>query len=73
VFQIAGGNSRPREFYRTCRGRLASLLGLVSDVECAARERIVRERLEGRVLMLGHVDDIDDSSTLPTSWCSRVV
>ena len=60
VFQIAGGNSRPREFYRTCRGRLASLLGLVSDVECAARERIVRERLEGRVLMLGHVDDIDE-------------
>src|SRR2546427_1460582 len=59
VFQIAGGNSRPREFYGTWCGRLASLLRLASDVERAAQEWIVRERLERRVLMRGHVDDID--------------
>jgi glycosyltransferase involved in cell wall biosynthesis len=60
VFQLAGGNSRPRRFYRTWRGRLAALLGLVSDLESAIQERIVREGVEERVRMLGHVDDIDE-------------
>ncbi len=59
-FQVAGGNSRPREFHQTLRGRVIRLFGFTPEVERAARAWIARENLERNVLMFGHIDNVDD-------------
>lgn len=59
LFQIAGGNSRPREHYQTLRGRFLQMLGFTPDIERAARAWIAREKLEQNVIMLGHIQDVD--------------
>jgi len=60
VFQIAGGNSRPKEFHQTMRGRLVRLFGFAPDVERAARVWIAREHLEHRAVLVGHLEQISD-------------
>jgi glycosyltransferase involved in cell wall biosynthesis len=55
VFQVAGANSRPAEFFKSPAGRLAQALGLTRDVERDVREWIDRHRVRN-VRLLGHVD-----------------
>jgi len=58
VFQVAGGNSRPPEFYSSLFGRACSALGFSPDTERRMREAVARHGLEGQVRMLGHVREI---------------
>jgi len=60
VFQVAGGNSRPRSFHQSTRGKIAHALGLVRDLESAVKAWLVREGLQEKVLMFGHVEEIDE-------------
>lgn len=55
VFQIAGENSRPPEFFRSPVGKMASLAGLARDIERDVRAWLAREGLTN-VRLLGHVD-----------------
>lgn len=59
VFQIAGANSRPREFFGTLPGRVSHALGLAADMETEVRRWVARHKLEGTVKLLGHVHDPD--------------
>lgn len=59
VFQIAGANSRPREFFRTVPGRVSHALGLASDIEKEVRRWVERHELEDTVKLLGQVHDPD--------------
>ena len=59
IFQVAGGNFRPREFHQSVIGRLTRVFGLTSDVEGELRRWLKREEMEDRVIMLGHIDDTD--------------
>jgi len=58
LFEIAGGNSRPKEFYRSPVGRFLQLVGVVRDVEQEAYDFVAREGLRETVKMLGHVEDV---------------
>jgi glycosyltransferase involved in cell wall biosynthesis len=60
VFLIAGGNSRPRDFHRSFRGRLAHLFGFAPDVESAVRAWVDRQDLGETVRLLGRVDRAED-------------
>lgn len=59
VFEIAGGNSWPKEFYRSPLGRFLQLVGVVRDVEQEAHDFIVREGLRETVKTLGHVGHVN--------------
>jgi glycosyltransferase involved in cell wall biosynthesis len=60
VFLIAGGNSRPRDFHRSLRGRVAHLFGFAPDVERAVRAWVDRQGLGETVRLLGRVDRVED-------------
>ncbi|MGH9370275.1 MAG: glycosyltransferase [Vicinamibacterales bacterium] len=55
LFQVAGENSRPAEFFRSPVGRVAQMTGLARDVERDIRRWLAREGLSN-VRLLGHVD-----------------
>lgn len=59
VFQIAGGNPRPPDFYRSLVGRVAALFGVAQNLEQGLRDRVVSRGLDSRVEFLGHVEDVD--------------
>ena len=56
LFQIAGTNSRPMEFYASLIGRISRLLGLTRNVEAEARDFVARQGLQDQVRLLGRVD-----------------
>jgi glycosyltransferase involved in cell wall biosynthesis len=55
VFNVYGGNCRPREFYRSWFGRACGVLGLDSDMESRVRSWVGREGLSATVRVLGNV------------------
>jgi glycosyltransferase involved in cell wall biosynthesis len=55
---ICGGNTRPPSFFKTFRGRVAKMLGVVKDVEQQARQFIAHHGLEQHVVMKGFVNDL---------------
>lgn len=59
IFQIAGTNGRPPEFHRSLTGKIAHLFGLALDLETGIKQWIAREGLQDKILMLGHVEQIE--------------
>jgi len=55
VFHIVGGNTRPRAFYATWRGRLATRLGFIADVEQQLHAFVEAHGLQDRVRVHGYV------------------
>jgi glycosyltransferase involved in cell wall biosynthesis len=55
---ICGGNTRPPSFFKTFRGRVAKMLGVVKDVEQQARQFVTHHGLEEHVTMKGFVNDL---------------
>jgi glycosyltransferase involved in cell wall biosynthesis len=59
VFQVAGANSRPREFHDSLAGKVSNALGLTADLESAVR-RYVQHHSLANVQLVGHVADSSD-------------
>lgn len=58
-FIVAGGNSRPPEFYQTRVSKIAGALGYAPDVEREVKAFVKKHGLEGSVRLMGHVTDVD--------------
>jgi len=57
VFQIAGTNSRPPEFFSSPIGKLTQSIGVVQDVQKELKRKIIQNNLSDRFILLGHVNN----------------
>lgn len=58
-FVVAGGNSRPPEFYQTTLAKIVGRFGFAPDVEKQVRDYVRVNGLEDNVRLLGHVTDVE--------------
>lgn len=59
VFQIAGGNTRPREFYHSLTGKVTTCLRITIDLETEVKDFVREHHLERTVQVLGVVSDME--------------
>ena len=57
--RIAGGNSRPDIFFKSLKGKILNLLGLVKDNRTILQREIDKFNLNERIKLIGNVKDIE--------------